>query len=302
MKPVVSIIIPCYQSAHTITAVLAGIQRQQSNHPCEIIVVNSSADGTENIIRTQFSCVKLIQLQHRTLASAARNIGARHANGDIFAFLDADCLVSDNWLNTAMDMIARDYCSFGGPIENANPVSTISWAGYVLEFSDFFSRKTPCVVAHIPSGNLFIKRDVFNLIGGFPEQFKYAQEDRYFSWLLQERTGLPSLFHPKLCVKHYQRTSFNEFLSHQHHIGRGGAEILKRTDLFGSELVQDKILMLFILPVLPFKKLLISLFRLIRWKPKTLVQYPLLIPLLTLGMLFWGLGFTSGVYAKTSNA
>ena len=114
MKPVVSVIIPCYQSAHTITAVLAGIQRQQFNHPYEIIVVNSSADATEKIIKAQFSSVKLIQLHHRTLAAAARNIGAGHAKGEILAFLDADCLVSDNWLNIAMDSISSSYCSLGG--------------------------------------------------------------------------------------------------------------------------------------------------------------------------------------------
>jgi glycosyltransferase involved in cell wall biosynthesis len=95
----VSVIIPTYNRAAT---VLCAIQSalDQSYQSIEVIVVDDgSTDNTSEQLATFLSRIKFLR-QKNAGPSAARNHGARHASGDILAFLDSD----DIWIS---DKIAR---------------------------------------------------------------------------------------------------------------------------------------------------------------------------------------------------
>jgi len=291
----VSVVIPCYNSEDTIEKTLETLSNQKGEFTYEVIVVNSSADLTPDIIREKFAWAKLIQLEGKTPAGLARNIGANLSSGTFIAFLDSDCIVEYNWLENLVNTYSDKYCAVGGPIENANPDNIISLAGYILEFSEFLGRHAPCLLDHIPSGNILLRKSTFKLSKGYPEDYNYAQEDRLFSWRLVQQTGKKLFFHPSISVKHYHRITLSDFTNHQMNIGHGGAEILKFTDLRGSGLIKRKWLVNVLLPVLPFIKLTRSVFRTLRWKAGLIIMHPHVIPLLLLGMFFWMLGFAKQV-------
>ena len=94
--PIVSVIIPAYNSEKFIGETLYSVVRQ-SFQAMEIIVVDDgSTDGQNEIIKTimkEDARIKLIQQANRGV-SAARNLGIEHAKGQYLAFLDAD----DVWL------------------------------------------------------------------------------------------------------------------------------------------------------------------------------------------------------------
>ena len=48
--PAVSVIVPSYNAARTISGCLESLQRQSSPEPFEIIVVDSSSDGTAQLV------------------------------------------------------------------------------------------------------------------------------------------------------------------------------------------------------------------------------------------------------------
>ena len=291
MGYVVTVVIPSYHSEKTIEKTLEALSSQVKEIGSEVIVVNSSEDLTPTIIAEKFPWVKCIQLPKKTLAGAARNIGARMARGKFVAFLDADCLVERNWIESMLEYFSAEYCGIGGPIDNANAHSLISLAGHILEFSEFFPTRRISSVAHVPSGNIMLLKSTFKNSGGYEEGFAYAQEDRYFSWKLTKKTHKPFLFHPRIKVSHIHRTRFREYITHQRHIGRGGAEILKITDLKGSRLINNNLLILFLSPLMAFRKFSLSLFRALKWKPLAIIKRPLVIPLSGVGMFFWMLGF-----------
>lgn len=86
--PRVSIIIPAYNAARTISACLAAIHRQRYED-VELIAVNDgSTDATERLLR-QDPKVKLLNQRNRG-AAAARNAGAAAAQGELIIFCDAD--------------------------------------------------------------------------------------------------------------------------------------------------------------------------------------------------------------------
>ena len=164
-----------------------------------------------------------------------------------------------------------------------------------MEFSDFFPRGSRRAVDHIPTGNIFLRKDTFEKSGGFSAEYNFAQEDRFLSWQLGQKTGKMLLFNPDIKVKHYHRITGRDYLTHQLNIGRGGAEILKFTNIRGSALIRKKWLTNLLLPVIPLPKLVRCIYRTLKWKPDEFIKRPQLIPLLCLGMFFWMIGFARGV-------
>ena len=294
----ISVIIPSYDSAATISQTLESLANQRGVSDYEVIVVNSSDDATPEIVEQILPSATLVQLERQTPAGVARNLGARKATGKYLAFLDSDCTVGPDWLENMLKHFSHEFCALGGPIENANPDSLVSRAGHILEFSQFYSEKGMHVAEHIPSGNLFLLRTTFMESGGFPAEL-FPQEDRFHSWKLHRDTGKPLMFHPGIPVKHHHRTTLKGFLSHQSRIGYAGAAILRRTDLRGSRIVGRRLLANLLLPVFPMIKLTRSILRTLRWKPEEILLKPHVVPVLCLGMLWWMFGFARQVNLST---
>lgn len=91
MSPLISVIVPVYNHAHTLARCLASI-RSQTYQPVQIIVVNDGSTDNfshiKNKLRVQFDFILLEQTNQG--APAARNAGFREATGEYVIFLDAD--------------------------------------------------------------------------------------------------------------------------------------------------------------------------------------------------------------------
>ena len=94
----ISIVIPSYNSERTISNCLNSILDQSYKKPYEIIVIDSSDDGTDNLIRSRFPFVKLVHLSEKTLPGPARNLGAHESQSEYIAFIDTDCIADYQWI------------------------------------------------------------------------------------------------------------------------------------------------------------------------------------------------------------
>jgi glycosyltransferase involved in cell wall biosynthesis len=83
----ISVIIPSYNSERTIEKCLDSIEGQSYDGGYEVILVDSSADKTGDIVSAKYDKVKLIHLEEKTDPGTARNIGMREAKGGIYAFI-----------------------------------------------------------------------------------------------------------------------------------------------------------------------------------------------------------------------
>jgi len=88
-RPLVSVVIPAYNSAGTIAVALADLMRQ-TWEPLEIVVVDDgSADGTAEVAARVCPEAVIVRQENRGLVGA-RNTGWRAAGGEYIAFLDDD--------------------------------------------------------------------------------------------------------------------------------------------------------------------------------------------------------------------
>jgi glycosyltransferase involved in cell wall biosynthesis len=92
-SPLVSVIIPCYNSAAHITAAVDSVLTQDYANIEVIVVDDGSTDNSIDILR-QFGDKIIVLQQANQGPAAARNTGMRIASGQFIAFNDSD----DLWL------------------------------------------------------------------------------------------------------------------------------------------------------------------------------------------------------------
>lgn len=100
-RPLISVIVPCYNVARHIGACLDSILAQDW-HDLEVIVIDDhSNDGTLAVVAdcaTRDSRVSLIQNPGSGVATA-RNVGLANAHGEWISFVDSDDLVPADYLS-----------------------------------------------------------------------------------------------------------------------------------------------------------------------------------------------------------
>jgi len=97
--PLVSVVIPTYHEEDYIEAALLGI-KNQTYGPIEIVISDASQDQEAIDKITNISSIYGCTMVHTFIKniSLGRNLGAEAAIGDILIFLDADCVMAQNFV------------------------------------------------------------------------------------------------------------------------------------------------------------------------------------------------------------
>lgn len=285
-EPVVSIIVPCYNSERTIKECLTSIINQKTSVPFNIIVVDSSVDSTPHIVKQEFPSVKLIHLGQRTFAGTARNIGAKSTKARYCLMIDSDCLASADLIERVIGRHReQEYAAVGGSLRNGTPRSLSGLISYLIEFKEFMPTTPMRLEKSIPTANIAYRREVLEAYGYFDEEMWLA-EDILFNWKLYS-AGEPILFDPAIEVTHLNRTGWRNVLSYQISLGKLSAIARRRGGLPGEFLLDYPVLV----ALMPFIRTL----RAMRWfasydKP-LLLLFLLIWPLYFIAALFWSYGF-----------
>lgn len=186
--PLVSVIVPCYNAAATVSETLASVQAQGVSDFEIIAVDNNSTDGTLDVLRNiAFSepRLKVVQ-QARQGISPTRNYGISLAQGQFIAFLDSDDLWDTDYLATHLATLADEGVSISYSrirlIDMAGrPTGSITQPKLTgLQASDML-RSNPC------AGVLFVVRaSVFERVGVFDEELRSVEDQE---WLFRAVTG-----------------------------------------------------------------------------------------------------------------
>jgi SAM-dependent methyltransferase len=109
--PLLSVIIPTWNRAQLVSDAINSALAQRPGEVEVIVVDDASTDSTVALLEKDFgSRIQLLRLQHRRGPGAARNAGARLAQGELIGFLDSD----DVWLAGKLDAELRVLTQFAG--------------------------------------------------------------------------------------------------------------------------------------------------------------------------------------------
>jgi GT2 family glycosyltransferase len=192
----------------------------------EVIVVDDGSTDATAAIAQEYANIRLVQTENRGL-SAARNLGAEMATGEIVAYLDADAWPDPHWLHylVATFETGSDAC-VGGP--NLPPPRD----GFVAESVAQGPGGPNHVLLsdreaeHVPGCNMAFRRAALHEIGGFDPVFRVAGDDVDMCWRIREQGGTIA-FSPGAVVWHHRRKSLAAYWKQQ--VGYGHAEALLET-------------------------------------------------------------------------
>jgi glycosyltransferase involved in cell wall biosynthesis len=171
----VSVIIPTLNEEKMIGKCLESLA--ESCYPLDrfevILVDNGSTDHTLEIARSFSTRLRLTILQRPGVnISALRNLGAAAAEGEVLAFLDADCSIPVNWFENAVLHLASEYAGvIGGDYEIPEDSSWVARVWFEVGYAPKDGE-----VTYVPSGNMLMKSSTFRQIGGFNEAIKTSED------------------------------------------------------------------------------------------------------------------------------
>jgi len=194
--PLISVIIPAYNSEKTIEQTIESVLRQTFSD-FELIVVNDGSTDTTLEIANRIKDPRIKVFSYSNAGGAvSRNRGFSHSSGEFIAFLDADDLWTPDKLEAQLKALQ----------ENPKAVIAYSWLDSIDEHNNFLregNHRTEngniftklFLIPFIESGsNPLIRRQAFIDIGGFDESLIASQDyDLYLRLASRyEFIGVPS--------------------------------------------------------------------------------------------------------------
>lgn len=293
-SPVVSIIVPAYNSQKTITACVKSLSRQSTDIPYEVIIVDSGNDATISIARAIMPQVKAFHIPMRLNPGEARNLGVSKSKGRILCFIDSDAWAADNWVQMiAAKLDGQKDLIVGGTILNGSPDSSVGRAEYLIEFNEFSQGTNSGTAWFLPTVNIAMHRNLFDRIGGFPKI--RAAEDVIFCKNARD-CGAKICFSPDIRVYHQNRTELGKYLKNQMVLGTYTA-VARRRVPFPDQVGFFTYIMC--LPLAPPLKLAKIVSRLYKRNPKNLYLVTRDFHVLMVGLIVYSVGLIFGVIKST---
>lgn len=225
-KPFFSIIVPTYNRPAQLGACLESLVSLDYPRDCfEVIVVDDGGAMPLDTVITPFHRQLAVRLlwQPNAGPAAARNIGASEAKGEVFVFMDDDCIASPDWLKVLGTYLEKAvHCAVGGQTLNALPHNTCSTASQVLiAYLYSYYNSIPQHARFFAANNVALPAEQFRAVGGFDTSYPLAAgEDRDFCdrWL---QLGYGMIYAPEAVVYHSHDLTLGTFIRQHFHYGRG---------------------------------------------------------------------------------
>ncbi len=189
-EPLVSIIIPTYNSEKTLPLCLESIRKQTYKNIEIIVVDNFSTDRTVEITKNYGA--KVIQV--RGERTKAKNVGLKVAKGKYVLFIDSDMELTPKVVEECVKL-AESNPKIGGIVIPERSIGNSYWAK-VRDFERSFYAGTPI------ESPRFFKRDLALKVGGFNEDIVFYEEAT-LSYKI-ERIGLNVKERISSCILHHE--------------------------------------------------------------------------------------------------
>lgn len=189
----ISFIIPVLNGEKYIHQCLESIFSEMEALDEIIVMDNGSTDNTVSIVK-KYENVRLLICPNLTV-SALRNRGAVNSNNFLLAFIDSDCVLCKGWREKVINVLESESVHAAGSL-----VDISESAGWIEKA--WFSQKPneKKFAKYINTGNLIVRREVFDNLGGFDEAL-ISDEDCDFGERLNV-AGYRMLEDPSIRVIH----------------------------------------------------------------------------------------------------
>jgi len=217
MKPLVSILIPCYNAAPWLAETLASALEQTWEN-IEIIVVDDGSTDNSLLVAKKFEShrLKVISQPNRG-ASAARNRALQEAQGDFIQYLDADDLLANDKVERQIKLFEQVTPEYIASAEWARFYNSPTEANFIPQpvWNDMSA--IDWLICSWEGGGMMhpaawlLPRAIAQVVGSWNEDLSLNDDGEYFCRVILASKGV------KFCsgAKSYYRSGISSSLSHK---------------------------------------------------------------------------------------
>lgn len=194
MTPVVSIILVNYNTSEITRQCIRLVREQVKEPEVEIIVVdNASSDNSVETIRQEFTDVQVIESGGNIGFGSANNLGVKAAQGKYLFLLNTDTILQNNPIPYFLRAMQADseLGAVGGYLTNVTGEASLSGGktyspkkyltqairAYLRLLGTEHEHPKTSTVDYVIGADMFVRKDVFEQVGGFDERIFMYFED-----------------------------------------------------------------------------------------------------------------------------
>ncbi|HEY8558967.1 MAG TPA: glycosyltransferase [Pyrinomonadaceae bacterium] len=219
----ISVVIPTHNRADALELTLAHLSGQDFSGKWEAIVVNNNCtDNTDEVVKSFKEKFPVpLHLIHESVPgpAAARNAGARKAEGEVIVFIDNDILVRGDFIERHYNRIQENPgCWFVGQVINLPEQESTVFGRYRKHlFPEVPADNGLKKIEGITGQTTSMRREDFDKLGGFDENFHVASGEDHELALRAQESGTIIYFDPGIIVLHndWAGSSIRDFCRRQ---------------------------------------------------------------------------------------
>ena len=241
---VISVVIGTFNGSRTLAAALDALERQSSDVPFEVIVVNDASTDATLAIATRPG-IRCITLEKNQGHGHTLNVGLSHARGEFMAMMDDDCVPPPQWIQRITDawkIVSANVTMIGGTVEPlASDTFNRRYVGYrkplihqesgLNESAGLWRRVRYSLAPPAPvegrrsvyytvGANMAVRVSSAREVGGFTEE-RGAGEEESLARLLRAKFGFETVqLFPDIVMKHDFQAPLSDSLRRARSYGR----------------------------------------------------------------------------------
>lgn len=159
-SPEMSVIIVTPDSYQVIRRTMHYLRAQTVTDRLEIVVVAPSRTelGLIESDFTGFHSYQVVEVGEFRLLADAKATAVPQTSAAVVAFAEDHCFPEPDWAEALIAAHRQEYAAVGPEIRNANPATTVSWAGLFLYFGSCVGPALPQSCTNLPWHNTSYKR------------------------------------------------------------------------------------------------------------------------------------------------
>ncbi len=221
--PLVSIIIPTYNSEKTLEKCLRSIKNQTYKNIEIIVVDKGSKDKTVEIAKKYADKVFVVNAKER---SEQKNFGIKKAEGKYVCFIDSDMYLEENVIKECVDICEKDK-KIGGVCIPVRDIGKSFWVK-VISFERELYKGSGIIEAA-----RFLRKDLVKKVGGFDEDVVFFEEFTLPQKI--EKLGFDTKKRCKSYVVHdFHDFNFLNYLKKKYYYGKTAWKYVKKYKEYGS--------------------------------------------------------------------
>jgi len=171
----------------TVDRLIRHLHAQTVRHELELVFVLPSElpFASDDPRLRDFAAVRIVRTGSMDSTARARALGISAATAPVIVLTEDHSLPDPDWAEALMRAHRDRWAVVGPAVKNGNPLSLLSWANFLIEYSEWLDPAPSGEVSHVPGHNSAYKKDVLLIYG--EDLDRWLETESLLHWDLRSR-------------------------------------------------------------------------------------------------------------------